>query len=190
LVIGQCVLEASPVRRVATELPGLALLTTLALGGIGCEAPARPIPEQRRTDKRTLFGDASLVPTREGERVRRELALAGELTTALELLELGPVHVDLELQADHPSAVVVAQLPAGADVEQLEADVFELTAAVVPALEASQIHVWLRPSAEPSAPTREGGRSRFRSWALTFACLGLGLSLGVTLERARARRAM
>jgi hypothetical protein len=188
LLIGLRVLEALSVRRVANELGGLALLTTLALGGIGCEAPTRPVPERRRADKRTLFADASLVPTREGERVRRELALAGELTTALELLELGPVHVDLELGAGHASAVVVAQLPAGADAQQLEADVLELTAAIVPTLDASQIHVWLRPSAEPPGPTRNRGRSR--SWALTFACLGLGLSLGVTLERARARRAM
>lgn len=180
-------LEAAFVRRVARTHAchwAWTLLATLALIGIGCEAPARPLPQQRRTDKRSLFADASLVPTREGERVRRELALAGELTTALELLELGPVHVNVELQTGHSSAVVVAQLPANAVSEQLDADITQLAAAIVPKLEASQIHVWLRPSAEPPPPKRD------RSWALILACLGLGLSLGVTLERARARRAI
>ncbi|KIG18803.1 hypothetical protein DB30_07139 [Enhygromyxa salina] len=151
---------------------------------VGCEAPARPVQERRRADKRSLFADASLVPTREGERIRRELALAGELTTALELLEFGPVHVDLELRAEHGSAVVVAQPPAHTDasVEQLEAEVAELAGAIVPELAPNQIHVWLRPRPEPPAPKRD------RSWALTLACLGLGLSLGVTLERVRMRR--
>ena len=179
-------LETVSVRRGA-RIHRWGLLAALALGGVACEAPARPLPQHRRADKQSLFADASLVPTREGERVRRELALAGELTGALELLELGPVHVDLELRAGHTSAVVVAQLPANADAEQaeqLEADILELTAAIVPELATDQIHVWLRPhpSAGQPAPQRD------HSWALGFACLGLGLSLGVTLERARARR--
>jgi hypothetical protein len=71
----------------------LAFLITLSIGCVGCEPPARPRQDQRRTDKRSLFGDASLVPTREGERVRRELALAGELTTSLELMALRLVPV-------------------------------------------------------------------------------------------------
>ncbi|PRQ07110.1 hypothetical protein [Enhygromyxa salina] len=168
-------------RRIA-KLPSWILLTAITLANVGCQAPARPIPEQRRADKRTLFADASLVPTREGERIRRELALAGEVTTALELLDFSPVHVDLELRAEHGSAVVVAQPPADADIAELEAEITQLTAAIVPELEVSQIHVWLRPSAELPAPKRD------RTWALSLVCLGLGLSLGVTLERARLRR--
>ncbi|PRQ02895.1 hypothetical protein ENSA5_19850 [Enhygromyxa salina] len=165
-----------------TGVSGWAL--SIALSVVGCQEPQRSPPVRSETGKQALYGDARLVPTREGERVRRELALAGEIGAALELLELGPAHVDVELGRATNSVVVVARAPADVDQDALEATVVELSAAIVPELEPDAIHVWLRPRASVEAPKPRPARP----WALVFACLGLGLSLGVTIERARARR--
>lgn len=163
-------------RRIAVAL--------LALCCVGCPAPERPAaPPGRAVDKHSMYGDASLVPTREGERVRRELALAGELRHALEQLGLTGVHVDVELH-DPPGVIVVAQTTPDADRADLEAVIVDFARVLVP---DAGVHVRLRTTQDASehpAPSPAGGPR----WAIVFACIGLGLSVGVTLERLSARR--
>lgn len=153
------------------------------LSALACEAQVRPsAPARHDTGKQAMYGDAALVPTREGERVRRELALAGEITTALALLGFDAAHVDIELGPE-PSALVVIR---SAEHTPLEREaVVELTRAIVPELDADDVHVVTRevvdtePTPAPAGPP---------PWPLALACLGLGLSLGVGGERLRMRR--
>ncbi|HLT37527.1 MAG TPA: hypothetical protein VK034_14640 [Enhygromyxa sp.] len=159
-------------------------LLWLWIGLIACEARPVARPSPAAIDKQAMFGSASLVPTREGERARRELAIAGELEQALDRLELGPAHVDVELR--EPAAVIViARLPEHRSVEQAEAAVAKLASAMIPALLPGDLHVWWQPAiADAPAPARPGSA---RSWALMMICIGLGLSLGVAGERLRSR---
>jgi hypothetical protein len=147
----------------------------------GCPAPQRPAAPGRAVDKQALYGDAGLVPTREGERVRRELALAGELEAALGQLGLTGVHVDVELN-DPPGVIVIAQADPEADDESLRSTITAFARVIVP--DATAVHVELR-RVEPESPTPPDGGP---PWAIALACLGLGLSLGVTVERLLARR--
>lgn len=139
---------------------------------------------RRAVDKQSLYGDASLVPTREGERIRRELALAGELRHALEPLGLTAVHVDVELR--EPAGVIVAgRAEPGVEASELEAAIVDFAHVLVP--DASSVRVRLVASeseVESPAPAPMG----LRVWAVALACLGLGVSLGMTIERLLARR--
>lgn len=166
------------------------MVSTRALVLIGsslcaCEAQPAPPVSPARADKQALFGSATLVPTREGERARRELAIAGELEHALEQLGLGPAHVDVELEP-RPAVIVIAQLPADQSEAEVHDQIAALGSALVPELEPSQLHAWLRPPLGQSTPSDD---PRFRAplWALMALCLGLGSSLGIVSERARAR---
>lgn len=156
------------------------------IGGCGLADPSPAPPVERaRPDKASLYGDASLLPTRAGERARRELALAGELAAALELLEMRPAQIDVRLDAG-PSVVVIAtSADPEADASTQREAIVELSRALVPDLDAADVHLWLRPAPETPAPAPE--RPDAPPWALALACLGLGLSLGVTLERLRVR---
>lgn len=155
-------------------------VASLVLVGVGCQAPARSAAPRRTVDKQALYGDAGLVPTREGERVRRELALAGELCKALEQLGLADVHVDVELH-EQPGVIVVARAEPDTDSVQLEATITAFSRVIVP---DAMVHVQLRQAeSEHPTPTPTDGRH----WAIALACLGLGLSLGVTAERLRSR---
>jgi type III secretory pathway lipoprotein EscJ len=169
----------------------LGVLASLGLALGACEAGSarveQPRVEQPRVDKRAMFASASLVPTREGERARRELAIAGELERALVELGLGPAHVDVELR--EPAAVIViAQRPADRSAAEAETAAAKLAHALVPELDAARLHVWLRP-ADDGAETKagDGRRSSAHEAALLLACLGLGLSLGALGERLRSR---
>jgi hypothetical protein len=158
-------------------------LVLLVVVGVGCSAPARPAAPRRAVDKQSLYGDAGLVPTREGERVRRELALAGELRKAIEQLGLSAVHVDVELN-EPPGVIVIAQVVGEPDTHELEATIAGFARVIVP--DATSVQVQLRSAeiaAQSPAPL-DGGPP----WAIALACLGLGLSLGVTVERLLARR--
>ena len=158
-------------------------VSLLVIACVGCPAPERPAVPRRAVDKQTLYGDAGLVPTREGERVRRELALAGELHHALEQLGLTSVHVDVELR-DPAGVIVVGRAPADSDPAQLEAAIVDFAHVLVP--DARAVHVRLRHDPESPAPESPAPD---RSWPFALACLGLGLSLGVTTERLARRMA-
>jgi len=157
-----------------------------------CEAkpPATPGPgpTAARSSKQALFASASLVPTREGERARRELAIAGQLELALEHLEIERAHVDVELR-DPAAVIVVARLPSGRSEAEVKAEIAELSQVLIPGLEPSDLHVWLRAAvAEDPAPApSERRRSGPRLWAIVLLSIGLGLSLGIIVERVRMR---
>jgi type III secretory pathway lipoprotein EscJ len=149
-----------------------------------CEARPHPRPGPAPLDKQAMFGSASLVPTREGERARRELAIAGELEQALAELELGPAHVDVELR-EPVAVIVIAREHDDRSADEAQVAIAALARAMVPELEPGNLHVWLQPaSTQTTAPERAPS---WRSAALMLACLGLGLSLGITGERLRSR---
>lgn len=160
-------------------------LWVIGLAVCACEAQPSPRVNPARSDKQALFGSASLVPTREGERVRRELAIAGELQHALEHLGLGPAHVDVEL-GPRPAVIVVAQQPSDRSPAEAHDQVAELSSALIPKLESTGLHAWLRPTLEPGTPPNDQALPA-PLWALLALSLGLGLSLGIVSERARAR---
>ncbi len=153
---------------------------------LACACEARPVapPTSAATGKQAVFGSASLVPTREGERARRELARAGELEQALARLGLEAVHVDVELR-EPVAVIVIARLSADADPREIEAMVAELTHAMIPELTFANLHLWLQPALveAPSQPRRR----RAPLWSLLVTSIGLGLSLGVLAERLRSR---
>lgn len=135
-----------------------------------------------KLDKQKTYGSASLVPTREGERARRELAIAGELEQALAQLDLGPAHVDVELR-EPVTVIVIARLRDDRSPSEAERTAITLALAMVPELQPANLHVWLQPaSAEPPTPDPAA-----HTWQLMVACLGLGLFLGIAHERLRPR---
>lgn len=165
-------------------------MTLALLGLLACACQVDPsTPAQQRlpgppaTDKQAMFGSASLVPTREGERARRELAIAAELEQALAQLELGPAHVDVELHQPI-TAIVIARPRSDRSPAEAVALVAELVHAMIPELAPANLHVFLRPipQAEPPPPERDQPM-----WPSMLACLGLGLSIGVAAERLRKR---
>jgi hypothetical protein len=154
----------------------------LAIALIGaCEAEPRPRTADGPTGKLELFGDPSLVPTREGERIRRELAIAGELEQALLELGLATAHVDVELR--EPAAVVVIAR-AGSEPGPTQTEIANLVHALVE-LEPTNLQLHVLPAKlEPPVPER-----RFDGWtvALLLTALGLGGCLGILGERLRPR---
>ena len=97
------------------------------LGGgvlLGCPSPQpRPRPEpERAADKAALFGDPALVPTRDGERARREIASAEELRKALELLhavERARVSIELDDDGHVKSGIVVGRARTRVGLDEL-----------------------------------------------------------------------
>ncbi|NVB40901.1 hypothetical protein G6O69_23885 [Pseudenhygromyxa sp. WMMC2535] len=192
----------------------LMLAATMAVGLLGCgeAAPREPTRERPRLDKQALFGDPGLVPTREGERARRELALATSLVESLELIGVSGARVEVALGGGAPRVVIVARLPrtTQTELDALTGESEALALAMVPGLDAQGVHVLLRAETEadaaigggagqPSqAAASAGGREKRRgraAWGgrelgLGLALFGLGLSLGQLIERARRRRAL
>lgn len=171
-----------------------ALPLALSLGACApAPSPATREDPRARPGKLELFGDATRLPTRAGERARLELALAGELAATLDELGLGQTHVEVRLAAaDEPGAVVVlATEPSPTTRAALERDasldqtIRALATAVVPELAPADVRVVLRPrpaELDASAPAPE---PRAPIWALVLAALGLGVSVGVSVERGR-----
>jgi hypothetical protein len=168
-------LRATMLARGTRTLVAVALVSLAA-----CEAPRRPAPSPTPLGKREVYGDAGLMPTRAGERARRELALAGELERALALLGVDAAQVEVSLAA--PVRVTIVARTDAAD-DELEHELRALAGAMVPGVEPEQVSVWLRRTPRPTPPPAAP-----RPWFLMLACLGLGLSVGVGVERARTRR--
>lgn len=138
----------------------------------------------RAADKAALYGDALAVPTREGERVRREVALAGEIEAAVAVAMDTP-HVVADVELEVPPRVAVAmRLPATvADAEASRASVQALARAIVKDADVLVILGAPHPRApEPTAPARPV------AWLL-LSLVGLGVSLGIGIERLRLRMA-
>lgn len=165
-----------PVRTDMSLWAGVAL----AGGLLACAPEPRPGPIAAAPDKRALYGDAALVPTRAGERARQELALAGSVAAAVRArAEVGALAVEVRLPTeDDPGAVVVT-----GEVGLADASVARIAEGVVGPWSAGRVQVELAPArAVASDPPRRPG------WALALALIGLGAAAGISIDRMLARR--
>jgi hypothetical protein len=165
----------------------LALVPLVSVLGCTEPAPRRAAPGRGAVDKAALYGDASLVPTRQGERARREVALAREIEAALVVLpSVVRARVDVELP-EHAASPRVLAVVAG----QPEADATALAARV-----GSIAHTVMGPTAavevvtepSPASPASVALPSERTRWPLLLGVLGLGFFAGVLLERLRQLR--
>lgn len=163
----------------ATSLLGLAL-AVLACAPAPAPPPARPTP-----DKRALYGDPALVPTRRGESARDELARAGEIERLLAVdPRLAEIRVHIASRGAGPPEVAIGARVVG-DAPVDEAAIASLARAVLGAPEAPVLVHALPAVAAPPPAERPN-----LPLALALALVGLGASAGITLDRlARRRRA-
>ena len=154
---------------------------TAALAGVlvaACSEPAPP-PQRAAPDKAALFGDASLVPSREGEAARRELAGAGEIAAVLRASGwIERVHVDVE-QGESVRVVIAGTRSATAPAE-LDAEIAAIVAGVLARDDAEIVLAIATPHEAPERPRRE--------LPLALAALGLGASVALAIDRALRRR--
>ncbi len=155
-------------------------------------ACASPQPPRRPADAQTaskasLFGDAALVPTRQGERARAELAVSAEVQRVVAVLPaVQTVAVSVRLpatrgDADTPARAAVSVIVAAeADAHSVRRDVEAVTRTWL----GEEALIETLVAARPDAPDPDE-----LPWPmLTLALLGLGASLGVTVDRAFDRR--
>lgn len=168
----------------------LALATLPLVPGCGASEPARSrVPDRAAADKAALFADASLVPTRQGERARREVALAQEIEQALGVLpSVARARVDVELPERptdaSPRVLAVISGDVGADAAALTTRARTIAHAVMGPAAAVEVVAEPIPAANPepdppAVPLR---------WPLLLAVLGLGFFGGMLLERIRGLR--
>jgi hypothetical protein len=156
----------------------------MALALTACGQPPNTVRAPARADKARIFGDASLVPTREGERIRREIALAGEIEALIEPLpEVTTAGSSVDLRPPTARVLVSVLTPEVTEDEtrQLEHYAREVAAAVVG--REAEISVALR-----SGPAPEPARSPAFPVLLALALVGMGSSAGIAFERLRRRR--
>lgn len=150
----------------------------LVLVAAACSEPAAQ-PQRAAPDKAALFGDASLVPSREGEAARRELASAGEIAAILRASGwIDRVHVDVEQAAS--IRVVIAGARTSTAPADLEAEIAAIVAGVLTRDDAEIVLAIATPPESPERPRRE--------LPLALAALGLGASVALALDRALRRR--
>lgn len=146
----------------------------------GGEASIEPAP-RRLPNKAALFGDASLVPTRTGERIRLELADAAAIEEAVDMLpSLRSARVDVRrpaVAADPPRVLVTGELHPDADEVETRTQIERIVGTVLGA--APEPGTIVLVAARPTPP-REGRRLDL---LLGLAILGLGVSAGVAGER-------
>jgi hypothetical protein len=150
----------------------------LVLTASGCQGPpAQRTP--RAADKHSLFGDPTLVPTRDGEAARRELAQSGELTRAIAATDwIDDVRVDVEHELARVRVLVAGRRSSTAPSD-LDAQL-RATAAAVCGADAELVLVLAEP--HPQAPARR------LDLPLGLALFGLGASLALVLDRGWRRR--
>jgi len=174
----------SPVRFWGFATVGLAITLCGAACGPGAD---RSDPQERRSgpghrpDKASIYGDARLVPTRTGERARRELALAGQVARLVDARVHRPGATEVDVQLDGaPRVTVSLRLDASEPPSAaLREDVDRLVHGVVPDAELTL--------ATHAAGSNAPPEPRGVPWPLVLALLGFGLSAGVFAERAAAR---
>jgi hypothetical protein len=133
------------------------------------------------SDKRSLYGDPRLVPTREGERIRREIATASEIEQALRIaLPIEALRVVVDGKDESRRAAVFLRVPPQIEADEARARADAVVTAIAGATIDRSIAVVVSPDAPPR-PARELGV------ALALALLGLGASMGVTADRLRRR---
>jgi hypothetical protein len=155
----------------------LGLFVAAVLGPSGCDRPAPP--RARVPDKATLYADPGLVPTREGEQARTELAAAAEIRKLLVATTwIDDVHVDVE-RRDDGTTVLVGGVRSGRAPEDLERRIDGIARGVVGDTPSIVLALGEPPTAAPR---------RAVDIPLLLAVLGLGASLGLTIDRAWRRR--
>ena len=142
-------------------------------------------PTRRASDKAALFGDAALLPTRAGERARNEVALAEEIRVALEALhavERARVTVATNHGGAPRSAAVVVRARANTDTDALTASATRISRA---ALGSAELAVEVQVSAPGvDEPPEDAPKGAAPHALLLFGVLGLGISIGLTFDRA------
>ena len=161
------------------------LVGLLLVEACGDQGNPPRLPRAAAMDKAALYGDPGLLPTREGERVRREIALAGEVAASLRVLPaVTDLAVNVELSDDDaaasPRVTVTGRLVAGHEQPATAVNVDAIIRSIVG--ESAHLEVaWVSAAADPS-PVENPVLP-------ILAALGLGISLGVTGERLRNRDA-
>lgn len=158
----------------------------LLSGALACTEPDHSRLPRRVIDKAAAYGDASLVPTRQGERARHEVALAGEIERLVAVdsrVQRVEATVRLSPSTAAPHVAVVVQHRGRALDDEthrdLAAELVALAQSVVPAAAIDDIDIVIHRDSPPSTPSLP--------WALAVALLGLGISTGVAVERWRRR---
>ncbi|MEX1366716.1 MAG: hypothetical protein AB1Z98_26555 [Nannocystaceae bacterium] len=164
------------------------VLATLVTAACDESRPRRAeAPRTDRGDKQALFGDPTLLPTREGERARAEVSMAREIEQAISVLPAAASsRVDVELSRRGveraPRVIAVVRGQPTAQTEALREQVATIVLAVAgPDADARLV---VEPGGSPlPEPTRPP------SWMLLMGVLGLGLCAGILVERIRQLRA-
>lgn len=169
-----------------TLAPRLGLLLAWA-AVTGCHAPspsAPRVPPRPRLDKAALYGDPALVPTREGEQARAELARAGELEAMIgKLGGVASVRADVSLGPARTldrALVLVLHRRDEHEASDLRREIETVITATLPPGPATLMLERAPADPEPADPRPP--------LAIALVFLGFGLSLGVAFERARQRR--
>lgn len=172
-------------RPYSSLVPALIVVAAVTGGGCAEDATPRRQPPRRPADKAALYGDAALLPTRAGERARNEVALAEEIRAAVEALhvvERARVTVAADNSGVPRSAAVVVRARADADLDVLTASATRISRA---ALGAPELAVEVQVSApSPDEASPEGPEDPAPPTVLLLGVLGLGISLGLTFDRA------
>jgi len=188
---------AAPVRA------GCSILVWAVVTTAGCDAPAATTPTAtnikttpatkikapRRPSKtrmkEALFGDPALVPTREGEQARRELALAGSIEEHLAGdPNVGAVRVDVSAKPDRTPQVIIS-LHASGSPQALTERSQRVSRAILADPEATVTVDIVGDSA--LAQGSDAQPRPLLTLALVLALLALGASAGITLDRTRRR---
>jgi hypothetical protein len=158
------------------------VVLSFAIASLACGEPSSPRPATATAaDKRALYADPMLVPTREGERIRAEIALAGEIEQALRVFpELQGVRVHVE-SATAPMRVAVFGAAPTELVAQLRTRIDEVARAVAG---DDIVGVTTIAALDPEPPAPE---PRLHL-VLALALLGLGASMGIAADRFARRR--
>jgi hypothetical protein len=164
------------------------MLGLVALVACSADAPRRAPPSAGRDapDKAALFGDPVLVPTRDGEVARRELAAAGEIAAAIEATHwITDVHVDVEAKTAKRQVVrvvIAGRVPADRDEAVLRGDLASIVDGVLGRDDARTLVLALG-----HVPVEPAPRDR-PALALVLAAMGFGASAGIAIDRALRRR--
>jgi hypothetical protein len=158
------------------------IVLSFAIASLACGEPSGHRPAKATaSDKRALYADPMLVPTREGERIRAEIALAGEIEQALRMFpELQDVRVHVETSTVPTRVAVFGAAPTEL-VTQLRAHTDEVARAVAG---DDIVGVTTIAALDPEPPARE---PRLHL-VLALALWGLGASMGIAADRFACRR--
>lgn len=168
-------------------LPAFVVVAAFVASGCGDEPVQRRQPTRRPSDKAALYGDAALLPTRAGEKARNEVALAEEIRAAIEALhavERARVTVATDPGGAPHSVAIVVRARATADSDALTASATRISKAALGSTDlAVEVQV-SAPSVEQASADAPRDAAATPHGLLLFGVLGLGVSLGLTFDRA------